>query len=450
MRLSLAVAMASSCAGVALAPCARMFAAAVTMAEGHAGVVGLLVAHGAAVDQAMVDGSTPLLIAVQKVHADVVDLLVAAGANVNKVAPDGATPLFLASRQGHGGIVALLLAKGANVNDAKAAQNGHSDVVKLLIESGAGVDKAAADGTTPLHDGRTLAHAAALVGHAVAFDMFLGALGCDVMNQSDNDGWTPAHAAASKGHVAVLTSLLRAGCDTPLQIARLFNRMAARALRGRFIALFSLVASWALNQARGAGPGPKQPPRSTTTKRRREKSKPGAVRRTMHEDADTAAIMTATTTSGEPRGALTQSRTLSSVPPAADDNDEAALHIAESSQAGDAASHSVEEVKTKTCDDEYTRLVEAPPPPDDFDDATTVALLESLGLGSLLAVFREHEIDDSALRYLEPGDMRDMDIPLARLLKRTMGIPRPSSTAPRSTRPSSRPSCTSTARCSRD
>jgi len=139
------------------------------------------------------------------------------------------------------------------------------------------------------HDGRTLAHAAALVGHAVAFDMFLGALGCDVMNQSDNDGWTPAHAAASKGHVAVLTSLLRAGCDvstvktkdgdTPLQFALRYNPFSAiellataaptRALRGRSIALFSLVvaflgswalyqASWALNQARGAGPGPKQ------------------------------------------------------------------------------------------------------------------------------------------------------------------------------------------------
>ncbi|KAJ1456944.1 ankyrin repeat-containing domain protein [Pelagophyceae sp. CCMP2097] len=492
MRLSLAMAMAGSCAGVALAPCARMFAAA---ANGNLALVEDLLTQGCDTNFQDANGFTaaPLMIVAQNGHAGVVDLLIAAGANVNKAEPDGATPLILAAQNGHGGIVALLLARGANVNNAAAnkmtplyvaARNGHSHVVEQLIAAGANLNDASAEGMTPVyvsalngrrdvvemliesgadlnratHDGRTPAYAAALLGHAVAFDMLLGALGCDVVNQADNDGWTLAHAAASTGH-AVLTSLLRAGCDvstvktkdgdTPLQLALRYNNMAAiellataaptRALRGRSIALFSLVvaflgswalyqASWALYQARGAGAradaacldllrdsGSDQAPRSTTTKRRREKSKPGA-------DADAAT--TTTTTSGEPRGALTQSRTLPSEPPAADDNDEAAMHIDESSQAGDAASHSVEEVKTETCEDEHTRPVEASPPPDDFDDATTVALLESLGLGSLLAVFREHEIDDSALLYLEPGDMRDMDIPLA---------------------PSSRPSCTSTA-----
>ncbi|KAJ1462882.1 ankyrin repeat-containing domain protein [Pelagophyceae sp. CCMP2097] len=414
----------------------------------------VLIAHGAAVDQASIDGSTPLMFAVAQGHS-VVDVLVAHGAAVDQVMSNGITPLKLAASRGFAGVVDVL--------------NFRSDVVKIFQKNGADLNRAT-------HDGRTPAFAAAFVGHAVAFDLFLGALGCDA-NQANHDGWTAAHVATMgaalmpdvSAHAAVLTSLLRAGCDvttvktklgeTPSQFARRYKQMrqsngnmaaielldTASPMRGRAVALFSLVfaflGSWALYQARGAGPradaayldlvrdadadqavrrnGAPSKPRSTTTKRRREKTKPGSVRRTMHEDADAAAITT-TKTSGEPRGASTLSRTLSSEPPAADDNDEAAIHIDESSEAGDAASFSVEEVKEETCDDEHTRLVEAPPPPDDFDDATTVALLESLGLGSLLAVFREHEIDDSALRYLEPGDLRDMDIPLAYVGRRAM------------------------------
>ncbi|KAJ1455632.1 ankyrin repeat-containing domain protein, partial [Pelagophyceae sp. CCMP2097] len=82
---------------------------------------------------------------------------------------------------------------------------GHSEVVRVFIKNGADMNRAT-------HTGRMPAFAAALLGHEVAFDIFLGALGCDA-NRPENDGWTAAHAAASKGHVAVLTSLLRAGCD---------------------------------------------------------------------------------------------------------------------------------------------------------------------------------------------------------------------------------------------
>ncbi|KAJ1459100.1 ankyrin repeat-containing domain protein [Pelagophyceae sp. CCMP2097] len=449
--------------------------------NGHVGAVGLLLDHGAVVDQVTADGRPPLVLAAAYGHAGVVDLLIATGANVNDEAADGvtplyvsarngrsdvvevliksgaeldtglgldqATPLFFASLNGHRDVVEMFIESGADVNKATAggltplcaaALQDHAAVVEMLIESGANVDKPAVDGATPLcsaalnghsdivkmliesgadlnrltHNGETPAFTAARYGHAAAFDMLLGALGCDA-NRATRSGWTAAHAAAFGGHLAVLTSLLRAGCDvstvktmigeTPLQLALMHDQMAAVELldtaspmRGRAIALFSLVVAADaayLDLVRDAGAdqavrrnGAPSKPRSTTTKRRREKTKPGS------------------------------SRTLSNEPPA-DDTDEAAMHIDESSQAGDAASFSVDEVKTETCDDEHARLVEAPPPPDDFDDATTVALLESLGLGSLLAVFREHEIDDSALLYLEPGDMRDMDIPLASALK---------------------------------
>ncbi|KAJ1462689.1 hypothetical protein M885DRAFT_505712 [Pelagophyceae sp. CCMP2097] len=383
MRLSLAVAMAGSCAGVALAPCAPMLFAAA--ASGSLALVEDLLAQGCDTDSRDANGNAAACAAAVYGHVDVLGALLRAGAAVNQAMDDGWTPLLI------------------------AAQEGHAGVVDLLIDNGAAVDQAT-------NFGSTLKIAAMFCQDA--FDMFLEALGCD------------ACAVAFWGHLAVLTSLLRANCMAAIELLATVGP----------IALFSLVVaflgSWALYRPRGAGArvtradgayldllmdagsdqavrrnGVPSQPRSTTTTRRREESKPGTVRRTMHEDADAAT--TTMTTSGEPRGALTQSRTLPSEPPAADDNDEAAMHVDESSQAGDAASRSVEEVKTETCDEKHTCLVEAPPPPDDFNDANTVALLESLGLGSLLAVFRKHEIDDSALLYLETGDMRDMDIPLA-------------------------------------
>ncbi|KAJ1459105.1 ankyrin repeat-containing domain protein [Pelagophyceae sp. CCMP2097] len=416
--------------------------------EDHTGIFALLVAHGAAVDQKTKEGSTPLLVAASRGNAGVCDALVAAGANLSKAAPNGATPLLFAAQEGHAGVVNLFIAMGANVDNAwadatplyAAAHNGHSDIVEMLIESGADVDKATADGTTPLdvaaHYGHSVVEmlikkrrkceqggaergdAAAIClaggGHAGVVDLLI-ATGAN-MNDAAADGTTPLCAAAQNGHRNVVAIFIEIGGDlnkasvegaTPLYGAAQnghpavvemliecgadLNRLTHNGETPAFTAAMADAAYLDLVRDAGADQavrrnGAPSKPRSTTTKRRREKTKPGS------------------------------SRTLSNEPPA-DDTDEAAMHIDESSQAGDAASFSVDEVKTETCDDEHARLVEAPPPPDDFDDATTVALLESLGLGSLLAVFREHEIDDSALLYLEPGDMRDMDIPLASALK---------------------------------
>jgi ankyrin repeat protein len=225
---------------------------------------------------------TSLMMAAQNDHADIVDLLIATGANVDDAWAD-ATPLNVAAHFGRSDVVEMLIENGA---DDKASADGASSLhaaahfghsVEMLIENGADLNRVTQNGKTPAF--------AAMFGHrdAFAFDMFLGALGCDA-NRTDNYGWTAAHAAASKGHVAVLTSLLRAGCDvstvktkdgdTPLQFALRYNPFSAiellataaptRALRGRSIALFSLVvaflgswalyqASWALYQARGAG-----------------------------------------------------------------------------------------------------------------------------------------------------------------------------------------------------
>jgi hypothetical protein len=74
--------------------------------------VGLLLAKGAAVDQASNDGFTPLAIAAEDGHERCVELLLAKGAAVNQATNYGQTPLFMATLNGHEKCVQLLLRAG--------------------------------------------------------------------------------------------------------------------------------------------------------------------------------------------------------------------------------------------------------------------------------------------------------------------------------------------------
>ena len=70
----------------------------------------LLLAKGAAVNQARNDGGTPLIISSQNGHREVVKLLLASGADVDKVMHNGGTPLAISRLKGHREVEELLLA----------------------------------------------------------------------------------------------------------------------------------------------------------------------------------------------------------------------------------------------------------------------------------------------------------------------------------------------------
>jgi ankyrin repeat protein len=120
--------------------------------RGHAGVVSVLIeTPGVDLNAALTDGgnagSTPLFIAAQENRLDVVTLLIAAGADVNKACVDGVTPFHMAAQNGQAAVVDLLIAAGANVHAtltsstttalSLALAQGHDEVVQKLRAAGA-------------------------------------------------------------------------------------------------------------------------------------------------------------------------------------------------------------------------------------------------------------------------------------------------------------------------
>ena len=77
--------------------------------EGHEGVVKLLLAKDADVDQANNNGATPLSSS-QSGHKAVVKLLLAHGADANHANNDGATPLSASSQNGNQEVMKMLMA----------------------------------------------------------------------------------------------------------------------------------------------------------------------------------------------------------------------------------------------------------------------------------------------------------------------------------------------------
>eukprot|EP01047_Picozoa_sp_COSAG01_P051418 COSAG01_NODE_5304_length_4350_cov_8.058104_1_plen_222_part_00 len=106
---------------------------------------------GAASNDRVEDGDTPLILAAFRGHVEVVKILLAwievgTADSVNYRKKDGDTALMRAAFSGHVEVVRLLLANGARVDDQHdngasalmwAAYKGHADVVDILIEAGA-------------------------------------------------------------------------------------------------------------------------------------------------------------------------------------------------------------------------------------------------------------------------------------------------------------------------
>ena len=106
---------------------------------------GLLVRSRANVNATNRYGVPPLFIACTNGNATLVRLLLDAGANANASLPGGETVLMTAARVGNLEAVKALLARGANPNAQErrdqtalmwAAAEGHATVVRALIEAG--------------------------------------------------------------------------------------------------------------------------------------------------------------------------------------------------------------------------------------------------------------------------------------------------------------------------
>jgi ankyrin len=142
------------------------------VAQKHAGVVRLLLQHGADVrDRSRLarvvvnranptdiytavvgtvsqGGSTPILFAARHGDVESARLLLAAGADVNDLLPDGTSALTVAAHSNHTALVQLLLESGANPNVIgsgytalhAAVLRGNLDSVRALLMRGAHID----------------------------------------------------------------------------------------------------------------------------------------------------------------------------------------------------------------------------------------------------------------------------------------------------------------------
>ncbi|XP_061487857.1 protein phosphatase 1 regulatory subunit 12B isoform X2 [Rhineura floridana] len=203
-----------------------------------------LLARGARLNTANVDGLTALHQACIDENLDMVKFLVEYGASVNQQDNEGWTPLHAVASCGYLNIAEYLISHGANVAAVNSEGEVPSDLAEeaamkdLLLEQvkkqGADLDQARkAEEQQMLQDARqwlnrrrieerrqprtgaTALHVAAAKGYSEAMRLLIQG-GYDV-NVQDNDGWTPLHAAAHWGVKEACSILAEALCDMDIR-----------------------------------------------------------------------------------------------------------------------------------------------------------------------------------------------------------------------------------------
>ncbi|XP_020638227.3 protein phosphatase 1 regulatory subunit 12B isoform X1 [Pogona vitticeps] len=203
-----------------------------------------LLARGARLNTANVDGLTALHQACIDENLDMVKFLVEYGANVNQQDNEGWTPLHAVASCGYLNIAEYLINHGANVAAVNSEGEVPSDLAEeaamkdLLMEQvkkqGLDLDQARkAEEQQMLQDARqwlnrgkieekrqsrtgaTALHVAAAKGYSEVMRLLIQG-GFDV-NVQDNDGWTPLHAAAHWGVKEACTILAEALCDMDIR-----------------------------------------------------------------------------------------------------------------------------------------------------------------------------------------------------------------------------------------
>jgi ankyrin repeat protein len=154
--LSLSLAVVSATAPVTAASPPSLVEA---VRSGDADNVRLLLKQKADVNQASVDGTTPLHYAVESDDKALVELLIKSGANVRATNRYGVPPLAIAAVNGNAGVMKMLLDAGADPNAGlstdetptmTAARTGDVDALKMLLSHGAQINTRDSKGQTAL------------------------------------------------------------------------------------------------------------------------------------------------------------------------------------------------------------------------------------------------------------------------------------------------------------
>lgn len=168
-------------------------------------------------------GIPPLFLACQNGNGEIVDALLGAGADANATLPGGETMLMTAARTGRLGPIESLLAHGVEVNARErkgqtaimwAAAEGHTDVVDALIAAGADFETPLPSGFTPfffaVREGRT---AVVLRLLDVGVDVNAPMETKRTSGKGPRRGTTALILAVENGHFELAARLLEAGAD---------------------------------------------------------------------------------------------------------------------------------------------------------------------------------------------------------------------------------------------
>ena len=186
--------------------------------SGKLAALKLLLEKGADINHRMIDGSTPLFVAVDKNRTDVARELVMRGADVTLTGRSDATALAGAAFNGNAELAALLLARGADPKAVDttgkspivyAAAEGNSAVISLLLAAGVDVNTKYQNDLTALMWAAGHADNAA-EGDGVKLVTLLLDKGASV-DEADDRGRTALMIAAERGHDAIVDLLMSRG-----------------------------------------------------------------------------------------------------------------------------------------------------------------------------------------------------------------------------------------------
>ena len=189
-------------------------------ADGNLKMVKALLAHGAKVNLAGIDGLTALGTAVLYSHLDITEYLLSKGANVNIRSRKGVTPLMRAAHNGNLQIAKVLLDHGAKVNLSDiygftalsySVGKGHLNMAKYLLYKGANAK------LVPKKRQMTPLMQAAYNGNLQIIKVLLNN-GAKV-NLTDN-GITALNFAIVNGHFNIVKYLLSKGANVNLKIKK--------------------------------------------------------------------------------------------------------------------------------------------------------------------------------------------------------------------------------------
>lgn len=181
--------------------------------SGNPAEVARLLASGAEVNGAQVDGTTALHWAVYRDETDLAVSLLAAGADARAENRYGMTPLYLACLNGNAALVEALLGHGADPNAKRkgsetalmtAARTGDIACVKVLVKAGAEVD-------ATLPKGQTALMWATAEGHLEVV-RYLIEQGAD-FEATVPSGFAPIFFAVREGRADIVDLFLELGVD---------------------------------------------------------------------------------------------------------------------------------------------------------------------------------------------------------------------------------------------